>query len=1034
MRPGLLTTASQITLALGLSLVATTAFAQANAPGALVEEVIVTGSYLVGTPEDAAVPVDVISSENLEKQGSPTVIQMVKTITGAGAGIGESNRYNGGAGSATVNLRGFGSARTLALMNGRRMADTTQAAFSGGGADLDFIPSAAVGRIEVLKDGAAATYGSDAVAGVINFITRKDLDGLEIDGQYAFIDGSRGDYEGNVAWGKTFEQGNILLTAGYRRRSVLGTLDRDWAIQPYAADPNAGWTTTTSVVNYLTPSGANFAAGTYVGPDGLPYTLTAAQPIRDNGCEQLGGQFTSTAGVPQTAATTTATSQCRFQFTPWNDLVNDERHYQLYSEVNFEISEEIDFHGEAFWATHRVPRQRISPSNSTTNFPTAASLGGTSGSTALPNFNGQVPFFVPRTNPGYQATFNYVANPTQGCMAPLTRAQCAAALSVAGLSLPQATWRAIAFSGDPNTDDGGGYQTVNADAYRISGGFRGRLFDAINYDSALTFMETQSRVSTPDILVNRLQDALNGFGSRQGDANQCTQDEKIAANAGNAALGCYWFNPFANAQTIKLQGGATTPYYNAAVANDPAVLRNLYTKPLTTLTNRLLVGDIVFSGETPVNLPGGAIAMAAGGQYRKRTFLGDYSLLNNSESTPCVDSIDDKIPVCSAPTGALIFNASNANYNLSDKVWAVFAEARFPILENLEATLAVRHEDYGSVGTTTNPKIAVRYQPFEWLTLRGSASTTFRAPTALVTTPRDVKGQSNLGGSYKATLTSNNPNLTPETATTYNVGFVTELGGFTGSVDYYRFDFEDELTNETAAQVFTQASRLATAATCNDPSLALLKARFDYAAGTVNCATTGIILTRVNQVNGPDTKTSGIDVRAQYEWNFDNLFSLSDVEAQVGVEATYLLEYKRGAFTLLGDPSIVLQAAVDRAGTHDLLSAFFSYPKIRATGFASLSGDRWSVRWQTLYHEGTTPSSALITYDGTTPVVEGKSDDFWQHDVVFRIETKWDTALTFSVQNIFDEAPPFKHSQYNYDYTSASPLGRVFEIGVKKVF
>lgn len=1027
MHARLLATAST----LALSLMASAALAQ-TAPE--VEEVVVTGSYIAGTPENAAVPVDVISSEALEKQGSPTVVQLVKTITGAGAGIGESNRYNGGAGSATVNLRGFGSARTLALMNGRRMADTTQAAFSGGGTDLDFIPSAAIGRIEVLKDGAAATYGSDAIAGVINFITRKDLDGFEVDAQYSFIDGSKGDYEGNVAWGKKFDNGNVLLTAGYRRRSVLGTLDRDWAIKPYAADPQAGWTTTTSVVNYLTPSGANFAAGSYIGPDGLPYTLTSAQPIRDNGCEQLGGQFTSTTGVPQTGATVTPTSQCRFQFTPWNDLVNDEKHYQLYGEANFEFSEALQFHGEVFWALHEVPRQRISPSNSTTNFPTAVQLGGTSASTAPPNFNGQVPFFVPRTNPGYQATFNYVTNPAMGCMAPLTRAQCAAALSVPGLSLPQATWRAIAFSGDPNTSDGGGHQTVNADAYRISGGFKGQLSERIGYDSAITYMETQSRVSTPDILVNRLQDALNGFGSRQGDPNQCTQEEKIAANAGNTAAGCYWFNPFANAQTVKLAGDATTPYFNSAVANDPAVLRNLYTKPQTTLTNRLLVGDLVFTADVPITLPGGDVAAAAGAQFRRRTFLGDYSALNNSEITPCVDSIDDKIPVCSAPTGALIFNASNANYNLSDEVWAVFGEVRLPILENLEATIAVRHEDYGDIGTTTNPKIAVRYQPFEWLTLRGSASTTFRAPTALVTSPRDVKGQSNLGGSYKATLTSNNPNLQPETATTYNIGFVTELGGFTGSVDYYRFEFEDELTNETPALVFAQAAKLATAATCNDPSLALLKARFDYAAGTVNCATSGIILTRVNQVNGPDTKTSGVDVRGQYDWDMAKLFSLEDVQASVGVEATYLLDYKRGAFTLLGDPNIVLQPAVDRSGTHDLLSAFFSYPKIRATGFASLSGETWSVRWQTLYHEGTKPSSALITYDGINPVLTGKSDDFWQHDIVFRIETKWDAAFTFSVQNVFDTDPPFKHSQYNYDYTSASPLGRVFEIGVKKTF
>ena len=735
----LFTTASRASLALALGLFGQAAHAQSAAP-AEVQEVVVTGSFIAGTPEDAAVPVDVINSEALEKQGSPTMVQLVKTFTGAGAGIGESNRYNGGAGSATVNLRGFGSARTLVLMNSRRMADTTQAAFSGGGTDLDFIPSAAIGRIEVLKDGAAATYGSDAVAGVVNFITRKDLNGFEFDAQYGYVRDTTGDYEGNLAWGKKFDNGNVLLTAGYRRRSVLHTLERDWAIVPYAQDPNAGWTTTTSVVNYQTPGATNFAAGTYIGPDGLPYSLSAAQPIRDNGCTQLGGQLTSTAGVPQTDATVTTTSQCRFQFTPFNDLVNDEHHYQLYGEVNFEFSEAMQFHGEAFWSRHEVPRQRISPSNSTTNFPTAVQLGGTSASTATPNFNGQVPFFVPRSNPGYQATFNFVTNPTKGCMAPLTRAQCAAALSVAGLSLPQATWRAIAFSGDPNTENGGGFQTVNAEAYRVAGGFKGKIFDGINYDTGLTYMSTTSNVSTPDIVVNRLQDALNGYGSRKGDANQCTQAEKIAVNAGNAAAGCYYFNPFANAQTIKLGGDVPTGYFNPAVANDPLVLQTLYEKPLTTLTNRILVGDLVFSGELPFALPGGSVRAAVGGQYRKRTFLGDYSRLNNSEITPCVDSVDDGVPVCSAPTGALIFNASNGNYHYTDDVWAVFAEVKLPILDNLEVTGAIRHEDYGSIGTTTNPKIAMRYEPLDWLTFRASASTTFRAPTALVTTPRLLQG------------------------------------------------------------------------------------------------------------------------------------------------------------------------------------------------------------------------------------------------------------------------------------------------------
>ncbi|HEX2562205.1 TonB-dependent receptor domain-containing protein [Phenylobacterium sp.] len=1041
MRTRLFTAASRASLALALGLLAQPALAQ-DEPSE-VEEVVVTGSYIAGTPEDAAVPVDVVTAQTLEEQGSPTMVQMVKTMSGVGSGVGESNRYLTGAGTASVNLRGFGASRTLSLFNGRRMADTTQATSTtgvGGGADLSFIPTAAIGRIEVLKEGAAAIYGSDAVGGVVNFITRKDLDGFEVAAQYAFIDGSDGDYEASIAWGHTFDAGNVLLTAGYRRRSVLPTLERDWALIPYEQGPAAGWTIATSVPNYLRPNGTNFPAGAYLGPDGVLYSLTTAQPIRDNGCPEMGGVLTvsTTNGAPVT--TPTPTSACRFQFTPWNDLVNDEYHYQLYGEVNFEFSENLAFHGEAMWALHEVPRQRISPSNATTNFPTAASLGGTSGATATPSFNFQTFFFVPANNPGYQATFNWVADPARGCMAPLTRAQCAAALSVPGMAIPQASWRPISFSGDPNTPDGGGHQSVEADAYRVSGGFRGTVFEAINFDTALTYMETQSRTSTPDILTNRLQNALNGFASRKGDANQCELSERTPANAGNAAAGCYWFNPFANAQTIKLQGGAATPFTNPAVLNDPLVLQWLYESPLSTLTNRLFVADAVFSGELPITLPGGTVAYAVGGQWRKRTFIGEYSELNNSQITPCVDSIDDGTPVCVVPTGPLNFNAPNENYNDTDDVWALFAETRIPVLENLEFTLAIRHEDHGDIGTTTNPKVAARWQPLDWLTFRGSASTTFRAPTPLVTTPREQKGVANLGGTYRAVITANNPDLQPETATTYNVGFVVELGGFTGSLDYYKFDFEDELTVETAAQIFNQASLLAASpAACNDPGLAPLKARFVYSAGggVTGCDVGSIITTQVNIVNGPDTTTSGLDARAQYDWDEVDLFGWGEgLSAAVGLEATYLFEFQRGDFSLLGADDIVFQPAVDRAGRHDLLSTFISYPKLRGTAFASLSAENWSLRWQILYHEGTTPlpgTSSTVYFNGVAVTV-GKSEDFWQHDVILRYELPWDTVATFSVQNVFDRDPPFKHSQFNYDYTAASPLGRVFEIGLKKRF
>lgn len=144
-----------------------------------VEEVVVTGSFIRGTPEDAALPVDVVSGEELSKRGSPTTLDLIKTLPISGPVLGDSNQFStaaqGQVGAGTINLRGLGSLRTLVLLNGRRT--TASPGAGSGGVDTNLLPSAAIGRVEVLKDGAAATYGSDAISGVVNFITRKNFEG-----------------------------------------------------------------------------------------------------------------------------------------------------------------------------------------------------------------------------------------------------------------------------------------------------------------------------------------------------------------------------------------------------------------------------------------------------------------------------------------------------------------------------------------------------------------------------------------------------------------------------------------------------------------------------------------------------------------------------------------------------------------------------------------------------------------------------------------------------------------------------------------
>lgn len=962
------------------------------------ETVVVTGSYIRGTPEDAALPVDVISADDLAEQGSPTIVQLVKNITAATSAIGESNRYVGGAGTAEINLRGFGAPRTLTLFNSRRMSynPVLVGTLQAGGINLNFIPQAAVGRVEILKDGAAATYGSDAVAGVVNFITRTDLDGLELNAEYSHISGSDGDYQGSAAWGTQLERGNILVAVGYRHRSRLDIHERDWAIQPFESPFYGGWTGSGNPGQYVVNSAA-----------GSPFFL-------DNGCSQLGGFLQGTT--------------CRFQFSNFNDLVNEEDHYQFHAEFNGAVGENVNAHAELTWNRDWVPMQRLSPANLTAAFPTSQTSGSLQ---ATPFINGGIRYNIPAYAPGLQ---DLIATCATSPVTFLAGTQSCATLAAAGdLTNPNAPgvdasptgWRAIAHAGHPTNPDKADHQSVEAKAFRFSAGLNGDV-GSLHWDVAVTYMSGRSRVSTNDLLVNRIQEGLNGYLSLPGSADPCSRQDRAALEAlGNnrtaadhANRGCYFFNPFTNSVAVSAVNGQANPFYrgnvNPAVINNPQVVETLYGNYINRNVSEIGVFDAVLSGTTGLPLfSGDEIGWAAGIQYRYAKEQSLYGDLFNNQKTPCVDSIDGGIqsPLCTSPNGPLVFFGSSRDFAVSRGVYAAFAEFNFPILDTLNASLAARFEEYpGEIGSTFDPKLQVKYQIIDWLAVRGSAGSTFRAPNASIVGTNCTTGVANINGSYRAVQTCQNPNLKPETADTYNVGILFNPGNFTASVDYYVFKFEDELTNESAARMHAQLN-------CATSPAALL-ARFQFAGA---CGPNPVLI-QTYYINGPDTDTSGIDLRMQYDWPSALGGSLS-----AGLEGTYIIEFDRDATYLLGSPTTLIAAAEDRAGKHDLTSSFYSYPKLKGNVFASYRISDFNFRLQSRYSKGTQSSPGLGVPTNET------LDDFWQHDLIARWNGPWGLTVGLAVQNVLDEDPPDAPSQYNYDYTNGNPLGRVFELsaGVK---
>ncbi|QFU25292.1 TonB-dependent receptor [Shewanella sp. YLB-09] len=205
--------------------VSSTAVAQEET--ANVERIAVTGSRIQRQDMETASPVTIIDAATIKAEGFTSVDQMLQAQTSmAGAAVGSSTN-NGADGVAQVDLRGMGSQRTLVLLNGRRMVNSGSGADSA--VDLNSIPVAMIARVEILKDGASAVYGSDAIAGVVNIITKKDFEGFQIDVTGGMTDKSDGENgEISALYGFNTDTGNYTFGAAYSERRGVIQSDRDW--------------------------------------------------------------------------------------------------------------------------------------------------------------------------------------------------------------------------------------------------------------------------------------------------------------------------------------------------------------------------------------------------------------------------------------------------------------------------------------------------------------------------------------------------------------------------------------------------------------------------------------------------------------------------------------------------------------------------------------------------------------------------------------------------------------------------------------
>ncbi len=239
------------------------------------EEVVVTGSRIKRSDTSSISPITVLTEEDLAISGNLTLenfIQDMPSVNGGDFGAGVNN---GNPGIASVSLRGLGPNRTLALVNGKRFASASVNGF----VDLNMIPTAIVERVEVLRDGASTVYGSDAIAGVVNIITKKDFEGVDLQFGYDITDENDGEMiNGALVFGNAFDRGNFVVVAQINKREEIRQGDRGFSACPYFDDGVSiicGGSPTTTPAQF-TPLGADAGVGASVVDNGVVRPFDAA--------------------------------------------------------------------------------------------------------------------------------------------------------------------------------------------------------------------------------------------------------------------------------------------------------------------------------------------------------------------------------------------------------------------------------------------------------------------------------------------------------------------------------------------------------------------------------------------------------------------------------------------------------------------------------------------------------------------------------------------------------------------------------------
>lgn len=954
------------------------------------ETIVVTGSRIASPTITSVSPVQVVSEAQIQQAGITNVQELLLENPAFGSpALARTNTafLTSGTGVATVDLRNLGTDRTLVLVNGRRVV----AGLPGSATvDLNVIPAQFIQRIDVLTGGASSLYGSDAVAGVVNFIYKDDFQGIDANAQYNITE--RGDtpgYQANITAGGNFDddRGNIMVHFGYTKEGELLSRQRkntqldDSDLFALTGDPADFGVVSEPFLSGLPPQGV-FTAG------GCQFTFSPDN-VLERGFAANGGTISAAQARACGVAAGTALPVRGFNRQNFRTIAVPVKRYLFATRAKYDINDSIRFVAEGTYARTSAKRQ-IEPFGIST-----------AGSTGIYPSGGVMPIQSRIRNA--DGTFTIVNNP----FVPAAIAARATDTNGDGLLDVGFSRRLLEF-GTRNS-------TTDRDFYRFVVGLEGDLFDdRFRWDVSYNYGRTrESQEGNGQVNILNFRNALDVLPA--GVIPGTTAP--VCADAQARAAGCVPVNVFGNG-TIS-----------------PAAVQYIQANQTfqTRIQQQVVQGNI--SG-TLFDLPAGPLGIAIGAEYRK-----EKSNENNDSLTNQGLNGGNALP---DTQGSFDVKEIYGEINIP-----ILRDT--PFFQNLSLRAAGRISDYSTVGTVYSYSGGVEWSPIQDLRFTATYARAVRAPNVgeLFTGPsqtfptglidpcigvtatstgtlsdvcRSFAGvNTNIAanGAFAVTQSDRqgisgfnrgNPNLDEEKSDSYTIGAILNprsidaLRNLTLRVDYYNIKIEDAIVGvprqfilnkcfEEGDQAFCQFIRRRAQATATN------------SAGSLEFIDQG-------SVNGGELATEGLDVTLNYQIPMEGTLGLNGA---INLRGTYTHVFTAYTRPVPGDP------------TKDTFNGEIGAAKDRFTASVGFTSDQVDLNFTGTYiGKSYLDDQFLASYDLAPKALSVPAEFYLDMQVQFKASDSY--TFYVGADNLLDNKAPNILSNIPGNVTGTDTAAGVYDV------